>query len=107
MGKPFNGLSVRALSEEILTCYVYIYISLYTRPIKDIHSFVGTFTKYESDTHTEPHVDSLSVDNTLWTNTVVASGTAVGLVIYTGSETRRCVSIVHFHERYQGTFAYA
>jgi hypothetical protein len=36
-----------------------------------------------------PHVEPLTVDNALWTNTVVASGTAVGLVVYTGSETRR------------------
>lgn len=32
--------------------------------------------------------DSLSVENTLWANTVVASGTALGVVIYTGRETR-------------------
>ena len=32
--------------------------------------------------------DSLSVENTLWANTVLASGTALGLVVYTGRETR-------------------
>jgi len=32
--------------------------------------------------------DSLNIENTAWSNTVVASGTAVGAVIYTGSETR-------------------
>lgn len=32
--------------------------------------------------------DSLSLENTLWANTVVASGTCLGLVVYTGSETR-------------------
>lgn len=32
--------------------------------------------------------DSLSLENTLWANTVVASGTALGLVVYTGPETR-------------------
>lgn len=32
--------------------------------------------------------DSLSIENTLWANTVVASGTALGIVIYTGPETR-------------------
>ena len=32
--------------------------------------------------------DSLSVDNTLWSNTVVASGSVLGVVIYTGPETR-------------------
>ena len=30
----------------------------------------------------------LSVENTLWANTVVAAGTATGIVIYTGCETR-------------------
>lgn len=34
------------------------------------------------------HEDSLSIENTLWANTVVASGTALGVVIYTGCETR-------------------
>ncbi|KAJ8302840.1 LOW QUALITY PROTEIN: hypothetical protein KUTeg_019236 [Tegillarca granosa] len=53
-------------------------------PQKDIHSFIGTFKRTDS----EPVEDSLSVDNTLWSNTVVASGTALGVVIYTGSETR-------------------
>ena len=37
------------------------------------------------ETQTE---ESLNIENTLWANTVVASGTAVGLVIYTGPETR-------------------
>jgi len=32
--------------------------------------------------------DSLNIENTVWSNTVVASGTALGVVIYTGSETR-------------------
>jgi magnesium-transporting ATPase (P-type) len=30
----------------------------------------------------------LSIENTLWANTVVASGTALGVVIYTGCESR-------------------
>ena len=32
--------------------------------------------------------ESLSIDNTLWANTVIASGRALGVVIYTGKETR-------------------
>ena len=28
------------------------------------------------------------MENTLWANTVLASGTALGLVVYTGRETR-------------------
>lgn len=31
---------------------------------------------------------SLNVENVLWANTVVASGTSVGIVVYTGCETR-------------------
>lgn len=31
---------------------------------------------------------SLNVENVLWANTVLASGTAVGIVVYTGRETR-------------------
>ena len=34
----------------------------------------------------------LSVDNTLWANTVLASGSAVGCVIYTGTETRQAMN---------------
>lgn len=32
--------------------------------------------------------ESLDVENTLWANCVVASGTALGVVVYTGCETR-------------------
>lgn len=52
------------------------------KPQKDIHSFIGTFAK------TDGTEDSLNIENTLWTNTVLASGTALGIVVYTGYETR-------------------
>ncbi|XP_053062054.1 probable phospholipid-transporting ATPase IIB isoform X6 [Acinonyx jubatus] len=35
-----------------------------------------------------PIHESLSIENTLWANTIVASGTVIGVVIYTGKETR-------------------
>uniref|UniRef100_G1U7K1 Phospholipid-transporting ATPase n=1 Tax=Oryctolagus cuniculus TaxID=9986 RepID=G1U7K1_RABIT len=35
-----------------------------------------------------PIHESLSIENTLWASTVVASGTVIGVVIYTGKETR-------------------
>ncbi|XP_024610564.1 probable phospholipid-transporting ATPase IIB isoform X2 [Neophocaena asiaeorientalis asiaeorientalis] len=35
-----------------------------------------------------PIHESLSIENTLWASTVVASGTIIGVVIYTGKETR-------------------
>ncbi|XP_076337091.1 putative phospholipid-transporting ATPase IIB isoform X2 [Tachypleus tridentatus] len=59
--------------------------SLYAEePKRDIHSFVGKFTRHDG----EGGEDSLSIENTLWANSVLASGTAIGIVIYTGSETR-------------------
>ncbi|XP_046738468.1 probable phospholipid-transporting ATPase IIB isoform X1 [Diprion similis] len=59
--------------------------SLYVeKPQKDIHSFIGTFTRYDGYSSEE----SLGVDNTLWANTAIASGSALGIVVYTGQETR-------------------
>ncbi|KAJ1327335.1 hypothetical protein BSLG_010677 [Batrachochytrium salamandrivorans] len=55
------------------------------KPQVDIHEFIGNIT-WVRDRGT--HVDPLTVDNTLWMNTVLASGSAVGLVIYTGRDTR-------------------
>ncbi|XP_055550514.1 probable phospholipid-transporting ATPase IIA isoform X2 [Wyeomyia smithii] len=58
--------------------------SLYVeKPQRDIHTFIGTYSKLEGSED-----EGLNVENTLWANTVVASGTAVGIVIYTGAETR-------------------
>lgn len=58
------------------------------KPQKDIHSFCGTLTrKVESEGQ-----DPVNIENTLWTNTVVATGTALGIVIYTGSETRSAMN---------------
>ncbi|CAH1163844.1 unnamed protein product [Phaedon cochleariae] len=54
------------------------------KPQKDIHSFIGTFTRQDLINSDE----SLDLENTLWTNCVVASGQATGVVIYTGPETR-------------------
>ncbi|KAK4684635.1 phospholipid-translocating ATPase, partial [Tremellales sp. Uapishka_1] len=58
-------------------------------PIKDIHTFYGKLSLRS----TEPGVQqesnhALSVENVLWANTVLAAGSAVGLVVYTGKETR-------------------
>ncbi|XP_056280883.1 probable phospholipid-transporting ATPase IIB isoform X2 [Pseudoliparis swirei] len=55
------------------------------RPQLDIHSFEGNFTREDADPQV---VESLSIENTLWASTVVASGTVIGVVIYTGKETR-------------------
>ena len=58
-------------------------------PHKDIYNFIGNFHKHRSSSVVgEQSSEPLSVENTLWTNTVVASGTVLGVVIYTGTETR-------------------
>lgn len=73
-------------------------------PIKDIHTFIGTFSINNPPEHlsTEgvplgpvPKVDPLTVENILWSNTVLAAGSAVGFVIYTGSETRAVMNTSH------------
>ncbi len=51
-------------------------------PKREIYDFVGNFVS--RDSIREP----LTVENTLWANTVVASGRAVCLVVYNGEETR-------------------
>eukprot|EP01126_Amoeba_proteus_P066858 TRINITY_DN9759_c0_g2_i10.p1 TRINITY_DN9759_c0_g2~~TRINITY_DN9759_c0_g2_i10.p1 ORF type:complete len:863 (-),score=158.12 TRINITY_DN9759_c0_g2_i10:45-2633(-) len=56
-----------------------------SKPKKDIYSFTGKFTLYNGN---QVNVNSLNVESTLWMNTVLASGTAIGCVVYTGSETR-------------------
>lgn len=68
-------------------------------PIKDLHTFVGTITHrplaplhpsspQSSSPEGDLQTDPLTADNLLWANTVLASGSAVGLVVYTGRETR-------------------
>ncbi|GAA5829685.1 hypothetical protein JCM5353_005198 [Sporobolomyces roseus] len=67
-------------------------------PTKDIHSFVGTLTfkslptsaeaEEEGDLVVSHPIEPLSAENMLWANTVLAAGSAVGMVVYTGRETR-------------------
>ena len=42
-----------------------------------------------------PSVSPLTVENVLWSNTVLAAGSAVGFVIYTGAETRAVMNTSH------------
>ena len=42
-----------------------------------------------------PRIEALNVENTLWMNTVLASGTAIGFVIYTGKDTRAVMNTSH------------
>ncbi|XP_030742911.2 probable phospholipid-transporting ATPase IIA [Echinops telfairi] len=67
---------------DLLQIRSYVYAE---EPNIDIHNFVGTFTREDSD----PSIsESLSIENTLWAGTVIASGTVVGVVLYTGRELR-------------------
>lgn len=69
-----------ANDSELFNIDATIYIE---KPQRDIHSFIGTFAK-----QTSSEEESLDVENTIWANTVVAAGTATGIVVYTGCETR-------------------
>ncbi|GFO25333.1 phospholipid-transporting ATPase [Plakobranchus ocellatus] len=69
-------------NQDILDITAQIYAE---KPQQAIHSFIGTYSRNDEGAR---HEDSLSIENTMWANTVVASGTALGVVIYTGGETR-------------------
>ena len=84
------------------------------KPTKDVNEFLGTLEllpKPELQSHnsaideasienasskrrtTKPGSSPLSVDNTAWANTVLASScTVLGVVVYTGPETRQALS---------------
>jgi phospholipid-translocating ATPase len=65
---------------ELLSIEANLYIE---KPQRDIHSFIGTFSRGEGGEE-----ESLDLQNTMWANTVVAAGSATGIVVYTGNETR-------------------
>lgn len=54
-------------------------------PNKDIHTFLGNLTYGDITV-------GLTVDQTLWTNTVLSSGTCIGCVIYTGKDTKQAMN---------------
>ena len=67
--------------EDLLEVELSIYAE---KPQKDIHSFIGKYTN-----HGHPHQEeALDIENTMWANTVVASGTSIGLILYSGKECR-------------------
>ncbi|ELT89087.1 hypothetical protein CAPTEDRAFT_193806 [Capitella teleta] len=76
-----TGTQALSTDDELFDIAAHVYAEA---PRKEIYTFIGTFTRTDSSL-TE---DSLSLENTLWANTVVACGTCLGLVVYTGSETR-------------------
>jgi phospholipid-translocating ATPase len=65
------------------------------KPHKDIHTFIGNFSHSSEENNREDgavSTEGLNVENTLWMNTVLASGHAIGVVIYTGRDTRAVVN---------------
>jgi len=42
-----------------------------------------------------PTVEPLTAENMLWANTVLAAGSAIGFVVYTGAETRAVMNTSH------------
>ncbi|RPD63418.1 aminophospholipid-transporting P-type ATPase [Lentinus tigrinus ALCF2SS1-6] len=85
---------------ELLTLDAEIYADT---PIKDIHTFIGTFTINSPPALLDgdvpmvpvPTVEPLTAENMLWSNTVLAAGSAVGFVVYTGAETRAVMNTSH------------
>lgn len=71
-------------------------------PSKDVHSFLGTISNSnanrsnspsDSTTSLQDQSQPLSLDNTAWANTVVASNSTIfAAVIYTGPQTRQALS---------------
>eukprot|EP01105_Mastigella_eilhardi_P004144 TRINITY_DN1549_c0_g1_i5.p1 TRINITY_DN1549_c0_g1~~TRINITY_DN1549_c0_g1_i5.p1 ORF type:complete len:886 (+),score=168.81 TRINITY_DN1549_c0_g1_i5:707-3364(+) len=60
------------------------------KPKKDIYNFVGKLN-VSSGINTD-EIEPITVDNTMWAGTVLATGQAVGIVIYTGRETRSALN---------------
>lgn len=71
-----QNLSLEELSHVMITA---------TAPEKSIHSFLGRLNYDGQQT-------GLTIDNTMWANTVLASGTAIGCVVYTGTDTRQAMN---------------
>ncbi|KAF2073335.1 hypothetical protein CYY_005353 [Polysphondylium violaceum] len=80
--RSVNMTQKLATDESLLSLRSTLYAE---KPKKDIYNFIGNFTNIDSS-----ETESLSVENTLWSNTVIASGNVIGCAIYTGRETR-CV----------------
>ena len=61
-------------------------------PTREIYDFAGDVTLYDESFDGGCIQEPLVLENTLWANTVLASGTAIGLVVHTGAETRSAMN---------------
>ena len=57
-------------------------------PTKHIYQFKGVFMMQIGSNEANVKKEGLSLEQTLWANTIIASTNATGIVIYTGRETR-------------------
>eukprot|EP01065_Artemidia_motanka_P012446 TRINITY_DN1683_c5_g1_i1.p1 TRINITY_DN1683_c5_g1~~TRINITY_DN1683_c5_g1_i1.p1 ORF type:complete len:1293 (+),score=436.82 TRINITY_DN1683_c5_g1_i1:72-3881(+) len=60
-------------------------------PREDIYEFVGRFLR-EGEELDKEQGTPLTLENTLWQNTVLATGSCFAVVVYTGRETRACLN---------------
>ena len=77
--------------QDLLNIHGHIYADA---PHKDIHSFVGNISVNDPQTDID-QIEPLGVENTMWANTVLASGSVIGFVIYTGKDTRAVMNTNH------------
>uniref|UniRef100_H2Y5D7 Phospholipid-transporting ATPase n=1 Tax=Ciona savignyi TaxID=51511 RepID=H2Y5D7_CIOSA len=105
--KPHNDIH-SFIGSFTMVWFAVIFFSLYANDYGGVGLFLGTncflFGTHNLDNSLpqcgsifRPGVieESLSIENALWANTVVASGTAVGLVVYTGKHTRSVMNTSH------------
>ena len=64
------------------------YYLLVDPPTKHIYQFKGVFIMQIGSNEANLKKEGLSLEQTLWANTIIASSNATGIVIYTGRETR-------------------
>ncbi|KAM0678624.1 putative aminophospholipid-translocase [Binucleata daphniae] len=95
-------LRIPALNFTTKTADLFDYTITADKPHKDIYNFIGKITQKTKDENTNNMSDisddgmsslryktiPISLENTLWMNTVFASSAATACVIYTGNDTR-------------------
>ncbi|EGR32280.1 hypothetical protein IMG5_090120, partial [Ichthyophthirius multifiliis] len=60
------------------------------KPIENIYQFIGVLNLTNEDN--QQVKESISLEQTMWSSTVLASGQIYGLVIFTGNETRMAMN---------------
>ena len=84
------GATQKLPSDEALAAAV---LTLHAGPpTKEIYEFTGDVTVYDESFDGGCFQEPLGLEHTLWANTVLASGTACGIVLHGGSETRSAMN---------------